>query len=252
MQASTNRRRFMRRAIWLLLAIVAVSAAWIALDEAVNRDVFDRDVLRIGQWVAVILIVLLLLRIIFNVYRWLITKNETIQLLDRGFRWQKGKHLHKYSWAHIKTYRDTTRKGLFARGGLIFTMRDNETFKLTRQHGDLNALKTALEPIIADITGTVIGRALRNKKRVKLHPSLIISAGGVIAGDAKIRWSQVDIVVKKNKLRVSKLGKSSKFKVVRTYPVGKIDNLPGFLDIAESVIRNHQPKRFNIKTYGAG
>lgn len=257
LQSSLNRRRYFRRALWLLLALVAAFAAWIALDEAINRNVFDADILRIGQWVAVIISVIFFLRILINIYRWLRTKNETVTIFDRGFRWERRKKQAKYSWSHLKEYRDTTggikflRWHLTRRGGLLFTMRDGESYLLTAQHGDLDALKAEIEPIIADITGTIIGRALRNKKQVQLHPKLAITGGGIIAGKDKLRWSAVDVQVKNGRVSIFRVNPDGRMKVVQKFKQRDVINLPGFLDVAESTIRNHQPERFNIKTYKA-
>ncbi|MEQ8675851.1 MAG: hypothetical protein RLP44_16545 [Aggregatilineales bacterium] len=255
LKAKTNRRRYFRRALWLILALVAAFAAWIALDEAISRDVFDADVLRIGQWVAVIISALFFLRILINLYLWLRTKNETVAIFDRGFQWEKGKKKSKYSWSQLKEYRDTSggikflHWYLFRRGGLNFLMRDGEKFRLTARHGDLNKLRADIEPIVADITGTTIGKALRNRKQVKLHSKLVMSAGGIVTGKEKLRWSEVDVQEKKRHVVIARISKDGKTKTVQKFRKQDVINLPGFLDIAESTIRNHQPDRFNIKTY---
>jgi hypothetical protein len=75
---------------------------------------------------------------------------------------------------------------------------------------------------------------------------------GVVAGKEKIKWSQLDIAVKGGRLTVKKLAKDGKFRTVKAYPLRQLDNVGGFLELANVTIRNHQPQRFNIKTQGMG
>ena len=251
-----ERKKHIRRFMWMVLALIASFSAWIALDYVGSQgEDIDPDLLRFGQSIAIILAIILFFRALIHFLRVLRTKNESAQFFDRGFRWQIGKNdPAKYSWSQIKSFRQGIRtialfkRTLFQSGAQIITMRDGKVFKFTPHHGDVRQFTKAVRPHIADIMGTQMGRALRDNKTIRLHRELAISANGVVAGKHKIRWSQVDIKATKGKLVISKRNKG-KFKAVKSYNIRRIDNIAGFLDIAHSTIQNHQPDRFNIKTY---
>lgn len=254
LERKSSRRRFM----WMLLAFVASVSAWVALGEVVaqGEDV-DTRIIDAGQTIAVIVAVILGMRTLMHLIRAIRTKTQSAQFFDRGFRWQYGKkEPNKYSWSQLKTFRQGGRViAIFNRpilqfGAHTLTMRDDKQYKFTARHGDMRRFAKAIRPFIADVTGTRMAQALRNKKKVRIHPDLIVQAGGIVAGKHKIRWSDVDLKTSKTKLTVSKKGKNGKFKAVKTYRIRDLDNLAGFLDIAHSTMRNHQPERFNIKTYG--
>jgi hypothetical protein len=255
-QAEVRRKVYTRRFFWLILAIIAIVAAWLALKEAVKEEDIDPKLLDVGQFIALILIVILSIRAAITFARMLTVKNEQIRVFDRGFTWTRGKKDYRYSWSQLKTFREGARTiSLFGRplvqvGALTLTMRDDATFKITSRHGDTREFVTAVRPFIADITGTVMGLALRQNKSVRLHPKFILAPSGVVAGKDKIRWSELDIVVKRGSMFVKRLNKKGKFKTVKKFSVHDINNLAGFLDVADSVIRNHQPERFAIRTKG--
>lgn len=258
-QGQVKRSRYTKRFMWLLLASTAAVGAWVALREAAARAVADTqifgvDVLDIGQLVALIILALLLLRLAVNLARALTVKNERVQIFKQGIVWDRGKKRHKYKWAQVKSFRYGVRTiELFGRnwgqrGRLIFTMRDGGVFRLTQRHGDLRKALKIVRPHIAEVTGTVMGRALRNGKGVRLHRRLALSPAGIIAGKNKIPWSEADVRVKRGRLEIRRLNDKGKFRTVRRYPTSKIENLGGFLEVADSTIRNHQPERFNITT----
>ena len=254
-----ERKQHIRRFMWMLLAFVASFSAWIALDYVGGQgDDIDPDLLRFGQSIAIVLAIILFFRAVIHLLRAIRTKSESAQFFDRGFRWKIGKNdPAKYSWSQLRSFRQGVRtvaifkRPIFQFGEQVITMRDGKSFKFTARHGDIRQFTRAVRPYIADITGTQMGRQLRENKAVRLHPDLAISPNGVIAGKHKIRWSQVDIKATKNKLVISKRTKKGQFKAVKSYNIRQIDNIAGFLDIAHSTIQNHQPERFNIKTYEA-
>jgi len=135
-------------------------------------------------------------------------------------------------------------------GAHELTMRDGKTFTFTARNGDTDRFAKSVRKQIAEVTGTAMGRALRNNKSVQLHPKLIVATGGLVAAGDKIPWSRVDIKKQGNKLEILKLERDGQFKRVHQYPVHQLENLPGFLDLADSLVRNHQPQRFNIKVKG--
>lgn len=253
-----ERKPSVRRFMWMLLAFVASVSAWVALDEIIGRgEDVDPRLLDAGQTIAIILAIILGIRALIHLVRAIRTKTQSAQFFDRGFRWQYGKREpNKYSWSQLNTFREGGRvitffnRPILQFGAHVLTMRDGKRYRFSARHGDMRRFAKVVRPIVADITGTRMAQALRNKKKVRIHADLIIQAGGIVAGKHKIRWSDVDLTTTKTKLTVSKKDKNGQFKSVKTYRIRDLDNLAGFLDIAHSTMRNHQPERFNIKTYG--
>lgn len=256
LEVEVRRRRYLRRFAWLSLALVAVCGALIALDRAAARDLAGDTVFVVGQIAGLVLVALLLLRALSNLVRGLRTRNETLRFFDRGFSWKRGKTQHKYGWTQLKTFRQgapSLRLGrwtLLQRGAHVLTMRDGQVFRFTPAHGDMRQFVRLTRPYVMDVTGTTMGRALRSEKSIRLHPQLIIQGAGVVVGKQKIRWSELDVKASERRLVIYRKNASGRFKQVKSYPAHRVDNLAGFVDIAESTIRNHQPERFNIKTHG--
>ncbi len=255
-RAKVERKRYFRRFMWLVLGAVGAGGAVAALSIAAERDLIDEDVLSIGQIVGAAVVVLLIIRALLNLWRWLTTRNERLQIFDRGFVWERGGKQHKYSWAQLRTFREGLReihllgRPVFQRGAHSLTMRDGKTFRIKGIHGDTRRFVKAVRPYIADVTGTRMAQALRNGKSVRVHPQLVVSSGGLIAGKHKITWDKADVRVRRGRLSVCRLNKEGKFKTVQSYGTHTIDNLGGFLELATSTIKNHQPERFNIQTAG--
>jgi hypothetical protein len=252
---SVKRRPYWRRALWMLLATVAAAAAWVALDYAAGNEDVDPDLLRAGQIVAVFAIIMLSYQFLRNLLRAIRLRSESARFFDKGFTWTRGKETNKYSWSQLKAFRagaNAIRLGRFTLlqyGSHRLTMNDGETYRFGPLQGDMRRFGAALRPYVADATGTRIGRALRAGKSVKLHPKLVITGAGLVVGKNRIRWANVDVRIKRNKLVVSQQNSKGSFKPVKRYDTRSVDNLAGFLDVAHSTIRNHQPQRFNIQTH---
>lgn len=259
---SVSRRQYTRRVVWLIASVLAVTVAWLALETVRNSDqAVDSLLLDAGQWVALLLIAVQTIRLFVTLYRAVTTPNESGRVYDRGFVWVRGKNSkkkqateYKYGWGQVRSFKagirslDLFGRPIAQRGAQTLHMRDGETFRFTARHGDPRAFAAAISPYLAETTGTLIGRALRNGKAVRLHPQLVLQAKGVIAGQHKIRWSEIDIKTQGGRVVVRRL-QDGKFKTVKTYDIHDVDNVPGLLDIADSTIRNHQPQRFNIATH---
>ena len=248
--AEIRRNRYFRRFMWLLLAVVAAGAAFMALDEAAAREAADGDVLQIGKIVALGVVILLAVRALLNLLHFFTTRNESVRIYDRGLVWQRGKKQYKYSWAQLKAFRDGARtrkllgRSIFHTGAHTFEMRDCQTFKLTWKHGNIDDVSKAIDPYIADTIGTMMGKALRNSKSVQVNPKLSMNKNGIVAGDTRIPWSRVDVRVQNGKLTILEMTPEKKFQTVRRYDTRKVDNLAGFLDVADGIIRSHQRDRF--------
>lgn len=252
-RANVRRAPYFRRFMWNVLAMVTAFAAWGALIVAEERDSLDFDLLSVGQVVALVVSALMLLRSVRHLIRWLRTKNESIALFDRGFVWKRGKKQHKYSWPQVKAFRENAKstrilgRAIFKRGANTLITQDGKTFDFTHKHGDPAQFARVIRPHLAEVMGSSLAQALRAGRTIKLHPQLAMNSKGMIAGEHKIRWSQVDISMQQDRLIILRLNNNGQFKPVMNYRIGEIDNLVGFLDMAESLMQNHQPERFNIK-----
>jgi hypothetical protein len=255
-----ERRKHFRRFAWNLLVIVAALGAWVALDRISGQGLgaakLDPVLLRAGKVIALGVAALFAVRGIFGLIRGLSRRNEFARFYDRGFTWQRGKQKFKYGWGQVKTYREGVRQWRLGRlvlgqvGAQTFTMGDGNVFKFTAVHGNPRRFADLIRPYIADVTGEKMGRALRDDKSIRLHKNLVMASAGIVAGKTKIRWSDLDVTVKRGRLLVKRKDAKGKFKTVMVYPVYQVDNLGGFMELATSTIKNHQPERFNIKTQG--
>lgn len=259
-KADVERRRYFRRFMWMLLALVTTIGAVITLEylrgipELDDASAFVFTALDVGQWVGLALGLLLLFHMLRHFIRWLTTRTESLRFFDRGFVWKQTKAQHKYGWMQLRSFRRGGRTlKLFGRpvlqtGAHTLTMRDGKVFKVRPRHGNLDRFAVAVAPYVAEATGTAMGRALRKDKSVRIHPQVVVKSNGVVIGKQRIPWSRLDVQMRNGKLALRRVDDQGKFKTVKTLDIRKIDNLDGFLDVADSTIRNHQPERFNIHT----
>lgn len=253
-----QRQPYVRRFMWLLLALVATVAAYLALTFATGRGDSVPGLLAVGTAMALIVGGLLFIRVVWNLYRALTTRTETIRIFDRGFTWERKGEVHKYSWMQVRTLKQGARafrlfgRPVMWRGTHTLITRDDKTFKFGARQGDPDRFLLAISPQIADVTGTAMGRALRADKAVRVHPALVLRSKGLVVKEQAIPWTRADVIAKGNTVEIRQLEKGGEFKRIKRLKAHEFENLPGFLDIAESAIRNHQPKRFNIKVQGAG
>jgi hypothetical protein len=254
-KAESRRRPYFRRFMWMLLGTVAAAACWLALAEAQARGESLPELLEIGVVVAIIVMGLLFIRALVNLIRWFSTRAEKVYVFDQGFIWERNDEQYKYSWMQLRSFREganTLRlfgRPLLTTGAHKLLMRDGEEFAFTGRLGDVDRFAHAIRNQIAETTGTVMGRALRNNKTVRLHPNLIVKPKGLVVDKHRIPWSRVNVETRGRKLDIQRLNDDGKFKTVKTFNIRDIDNLGGFLELADSTIRNHQPERFNVKTY---
>lgn len=264
-QAQTERTPYRRRAIFLTFAIVAVSSAFYLLRrmrnnpdslnaeaaealEAVNPLVFDGATV-----VAVLLLAALFIRFILAIRAVLTVKNERVRVFDKGFTWERDGVSVRYGWTKVKRYREGARviavfgRPIIKTGAHRLVMRDRREFLFSGRLGDPRQFDRAVAPIIADVTGSRMGAALFDGRKMKLG-KVTISPAGVIIGKHKIGWRKVDITRRGDKVHFQRVRKGGAFQPVTTVSARDIDNVAGFLDVAASVIQNHQPHRFNIRT----
>ncbi len=263
-QAQTERGPHRRRSIFLVLALIGVALIYrifAYLTDQQNTDfelaelvAANENALIAGQILALIMFGLLLIRFIFSIRAWLTLHNERVRVFNQGLIWEKNGSLDRYSWDKVRLYRRGARvwtlfnRPIITLGANSILMSDKRIYKFTGRLGDPRQFDRAVSPVIRDMTGQRMGAALRAGKSVKLGSRLIVAPSGIVAGKHKLSWKVVDIELRGSRLYLRRVEADGRFKPVTSIPIRYIDNLVGFMDVAESIIQNYQPHRFNIHT----
>lgn len=253
-----RRGRYLRNLIWSLLTFFATVGTYYALN-VVTREAESRPdvaVLDAGMLAAAVLGIIAAVRALVALARYVGVPTETVKVVRKGIVWTRRDETSRYKWANLRRYRRGARTlSLFGRPLLHYgthdvTMKDGRVLSVGGRHGDPHVFDRVVQPIVAEMTGTRISRALREGRSIKLGKTLRITPDGVQAGRKLLGWREVDVLVRGNMLLVRRVKENGKFKTVKRYALHNLHNVAGFLDVAESVIQNYQPARFNIKTKG--
>ncbi len=245
-EAQVQRRRYWRECRRAFLLMLVALLALAALEVARARDAADPLALDIGRLAAAFLAGLLLVRVVVSFIRWRTRPDERIRVYDQGFTWQRGGETHKYSWGKLAAIREGGRglylgqRPLVQWGAHTLTMADKEVFRFRPYHGDMRAFIRAVRPYAADVTGTRMGRILRQEKPVRLHPKLVAWPGGLAVGKKELPWATLDVDIARQRLIIRARAKNGRYKTVRSYPVSAVDNVAGFYELATTTIENHK------------
>jgi hypothetical protein len=252
-QVVIERKPYFRRFRLSMFGFLAAAGAVYALNEAYNRRLADLNLLNIGWLVAVVLAGLLFIRAVTSLVRGLSSRNELLRIFDRGLSWERNGTKIKYGWDKLVTFREGGR-GIYIRnrplvqwGAHTLSMDDGQVLRITPRYGNLRKMSAAIRPFAADITGSEMGRTLREEQPIQIHPRLTVWPGGVQIGKREIPWTIMDVRLKNGRLAVRAKDEKGRFKVVRTFPGHTVDNLGGFVELATATIRNYQPERFKKK-----
>ena len=248
--ASVQRKRYFSRFARALLLVVVVAAAYLALGEAAARGLAHPLLLDIGQLTAVVLAGLLSVRGLYNLLMGLVRRSESLRIYDKGLLWSRRGQKHKYAWHQLAAYREGVRGLYLARWPLVqwgsntLVMTDGQQFRYGHRFGDTRVGTEAVRRYAAYVTGVRMGQTLRAEQPVKLHPRLTIYPTGIESGKVDIHWSEADVQLDGDRLVIKRLEPDGHFKTVARYPQREVDNVGGFLELAEATIRNYQPDRF--------
>lgn len=246
----TRRRPHIRRMLWSLLAALSGLTMVFAFEYVRKPLALPETLADVGKLFSLAVFAVFSVRAIFALGRVLRTKTESFKFFDRGFVWQRAKQAPlKYSYNQLTSWREAytvTRWG--QRGAIVFKTQDGHTYRITPTHGRLNTYADTLRPILTELFGTRMARALRDGQAVRAHPKLTLMGQGLKVNGQAVRWRDVDVVVRGDKLVISKRAKSAKFSPVATFRLKDVENLGGFLDVALGAIQTHQPERFGIET----
>src|SRR5690554_6567889 len=83
-QATIERRKFIRRFIWSLLAAVTALGAFFALEEGRARNMADPMLLQAGAIISLVAAALFGLRALANFWLGLRRRTETLRIFDKG------------------------------------------------------------------------------------------------------------------------------------------------------------------------
>jgi hypothetical protein len=248
--ASVQRKRFFTRFLRALFLLLVVAGAYWALGEAARRGLANPLLLDIGQLVAIVLGGLLAVRGLFNLIMGLFRRSESVRFYDKGLLWTRGSEKYKYAWHQLVAYREGAHGAYLARWPLVqsgsntLVMADGQRFTYDHRFGDTRVGSEAVRRYAAYVTGVHMGRTLRSEQSVKLHPRLTVYPTGIESGKHDIHWSELDVALEGDRLVIRRMEPNGRFKTVSRYSQRDVDNVGGFLELAESTIRNHQPERF--------
>jgi hypothetical protein len=249
-----QRRKFIRRFVWSLLAAVTALAAAGALNVAENGAPVDATVVQVGVIISLVVAVLFGLRALASLWRALRQRTETLRIFDKGIMLTTPKGEQKMGWSQVTAFREggsgiyLGSNPLLQWGGHRLKLQNGKVFRVTGKYGDLRKLGGYLRRYAAHVTGIQMGQLLRAEKPVKLNRSLTVWPGGVEVGKQEIPWSEVEVQLKNNRLTILRKNAKGKFKPVRRYNVKQVDNVGGFMEIATGTIRNHQRERFEKRS----
>lgn len=247
-ESEVRRSRYFRRFMWLLLGTAATTGAFVALNEATLRNLASPFLLDIGKAAAILLGGFLAVRALYNLTLSIIRRTETLRFYNKGFVWTRGSKSYKYKWTELDRFREGARGlYLFGRpilqwGAHLLEMDDERLFKFRSIHGNPRTFARIVRPYAAYVTSVKLSRQLREDRPVTLHPRLTLYSNGVEAGKTEIHWSVLSAVVKNGRLLVQRLDRGGA-KTVRRYPIHKVDNVGGFLEIVKSSQRQYESMR---------
>lgn len=252
-QTQTLRAPYVKR-MWFSFLMGVIALIGVFVIRQLDSQIGNNQIVFFSILSLLFLAVFLLLRFVWLLMNVRRVHNERVRVYDQGIIWEKDGELRRYAWDKIKRYRRGAKvatlfgKPLWVRGEQVLWMVNGDELRFHKRLGDPRELDRTVAPIIADVTGERMGMALREKRAVKLSDDLMMASGGIVAGKHKVSWKTVDIQLNKDKLVIYKLQEGGKFKPLITFPAQRVDNLAGFMDVAESIIQNYQPHRFNIRT----
>jgi hypothetical protein len=249
-QVTIDRRKYVRRFVWSLLAGVTALGAFFAVNEAGGRNLIDANVLQVGSIVSLVMAALFGLRALFNLWRGLRRRTETLRLFDKGIVLTTPKGEQKFGWSQVATYREgghglyIGQRPLVQWGAFRLKMQNGGRLNIDGKYGDLRKVGKILRRYGAQVTGIRMGQRLRAEKPVKLNRSLTVWPGGVEIGRQEVPWSELEVQLRNGRLTLLRKNKKGKFKPIRRYNVEQVDNVGGFMEVATTTIRNHQRERF--------
>lgn len=247
-----DRKPYMRRFVRSMIIATACGLALVAFGIAIEQGLVAADLRTPGIIITGAATALFVLRALVNVWQGMRRRNETLRIYDQGIVWKKAGKDTRYSWSTVQTFREGG-GGLYLRkrplvqwGSHKLKLKDGQVLKLTGMYGDLRRLAQAVRGPAARVTGTNMGKALRDGEAVKLNRNLTVFPGGVQVNKQEIPWSELDVRLTNGRVGIYRSEDGGKFKLVKQFSIKSMDNAGGFLELAAPTIKNHQRQRFGI------
>ncbi len=256
-KAQVDRRVYVRRLRWAIVTVLASGGVFFMLSLPPIRAQLDaftampgaaRAALWIGGYAAALLLLIVGgARAVTNAVLVARRRTEQIRFYDVGFAWQmKDDPPAKYGWSAVKTIREKPRgwywrgKPVLQWGEISFKMRDGETYRVRGAHGDLRAFLGQVRPYYADEMGTRMGQRLRMEKSFRVHPQITVAPAGLVVGEQRIAWKHLKVEETSRELVIGRVDADGAMQQVKTFPAHQVDNLAGFMELAETTIENFQ------------
>lgn len=248
-QTEVRRGLYIRRCLRMLLGGVASLGAGIALHEAGNRALAAPILIDIGLLAAILLGVWFSIRFIVNLVRSITRRSLIVRVYNKGLLWQQGDRI-SYRWGQVMRFREGAR-GLYVFnqpivqwGAHTLTMDDRRALKFKPRYGDARLFVRAVRPYAARATASRMMNTLNEDKPVRLHPRLVVYPGGVAAAKTEIHWSELNAQVKGNRLVIRRVLPGKGARAIRRYPLYRVDNVGGFMEIVAGQSPQNQPDRY--------
>ncbi len=246
-QVIIDRSHYRKRSRFLLVIIIVSAGAWFALNQEQTLRAADSRAVSIGALAAAAIILLASIRLVINLVRWRNRPSETLRMFNKGFSWTRGDQKQQYGWANVQIFREgghglyLGKRALLQWGSHRLLMGDKQTFVLLPRHGNLRRMARIIRPHVGEYVGIRMARRLREEKPIRIHPKIIVWPGGLQVGKAEYPWEQLKVGLKGQRL-VIQAREKGKYHVVGRYSIGSIDNLGGFLELAQTTIRTHRER----------
>jgi hypothetical protein len=229
--------------VWYLLMLPNISGG----DTPWVPETVETVSLGVGRIVAGLLVLIGAARLVVNIALVILRKPQQIIFYDQGFTWKRRKDTHKYRWEAVKSVREDPNawfignRRLLQWGRVTLKMRDGEVFHFTGAHGDLLAFLQNVRPFYADAVGARMAQILRQNKPFAIHKSVQVQPGGlVIDGNTKVGWQHLQLDMTGKHLLFRQVQNDGNLKTVKRLPLKQVNNLAGFLELAESTMANFQ------------
>jgi hypothetical protein len=259
-QGKTERSVYVRRLRWAVVALLASGGVWWMLGTALvsgavmtfpipfpGINAIKAATLIGGRVVAMLVLMFSSGRAIINLVLAVRRPTETLRFYDEGFAWERKNNLVKYRWNAVKTVIENPRgwywrgKPRLQWGGVTFKLRDGSVYKVTGAHGDLLEFIGAVQPHYGAEMGVQMGQRLRQQKGFKVHPQVTVMPAGLVLGDdRRIGWKRLHLGVEGRELVLGRMDDAGTVKVVERIPTHKVENLAGFIELAEATAETFQ------------
>lgn len=241
-----NRRSQHRQALSVALVLASTAAAaYAAMNAASDPLLINALWLDVGKLAAILLVAISSSRFFTQLVLAASRPNQTIYLYDRGFNWHQGRSQKRYLWSQVQHYHENLRgPALLPFGSLNFRMEDERVYRLRPAHGNLRRIARLIRPYLAQATAQKMRAQLQHDRPVRLNRHLLIWPNGVTIKRREIAWSDLDLRIRRGQLQFRQLRANGRSRIVKSFPLSKINNVAGFLQLSQRAIGGEHDLRY--------